>query len=187
MVESTGIGPDHRTTAADLGLSSEDQVAAHARLAGIIRSNGAIPAVQLQCAGRKSLHQVPWQGGGQNSPVPLDEGGWIPWAPSAVPFGGLTVPREMTMADIDVVVEDFEESARLADHAGYDVVEIHAAHGYLLHQFLSPRSNPRSDDYGGSLENRMRLALRVTKPVREAFPADKPAWCHSLVATNIVG
>ncbi|MHA7272951.1 NADH:flavin oxidoreductase/NADH oxidase [Arthrobacter sp. TMT4-20] len=183
MVESTGIGPDHRTTAADLGLWSEDQVAAHTRLAGIIRSNGAIPAVQLQCAGRKSSHQVPWQGGGQNSPVSLDDGGWTPGAPSAVPFGGLTVPREMTVADIDVVVEAFAESARLADRAKYDVVEIHAAHGYLLHQFLSPLSNQRSDDYGGSLENRMRLALRVSKAVRDAFPEDKPVFVR-MTATD---
>lgn len=183
MVESTGIGPDHRTTAADLGLWSEDQVAAHARLAGIIRSNGAIPAVQLQCAGRKSSHQVPWQGGGQNSPVSLGDGGWTPWAPSAVSFGGLTVPREMTVADIDVVVEAFAESARLADRAGYDVVEIHAAHGYLLHQFLSPLSNQRSDEYGGSLQNRMRLALRVTKAVRKVFPEDKPVFVR-MTATD---
>lgn len=183
MVESTAIGPDHRSTAADLGLWNEEQAALHARLTGVIRRSGAVPAVQLQCAGRKSSHQVPWQKGGQNSPLPLDAGGWTPWAPSAVAFGDLTVPREMTAADVESVVKAFAASARLADHAGYDVVEIHAAHGYLLHQFLSPLSNRRSDEYGGSLENRMRLALRAAQAVREALPADKVVFVR-MTATD---
>jgi 2,4-dienoyl-CoA reductase-like NADH-dependent reductase (Old Yellow Enzyme family) len=176
MVESTAIGPRHRTTASDLGLWNGRQVHAHSKLAAGIRGAGAVSAVQLQSAGRKSSHKVPWLGGGQNSPVALEEGGWIPMAPSARPFGNLAVPAEMTVGDIDEVVEDFAHAASNAHEAGYDVVEIHAAHGYLLHQFLSPLSNHREDDYGGSLVNRMRLPLRVAQAVRDTFPQHKPVF-----------
>jgi 2,4-dienoyl-CoA reductase-like NADH-dependent reductase (Old Yellow Enzyme family) len=183
MVESTAIGPRHRTTASDLGLWNGHQVQAHSRLASDIRGAGAVAAVQLQSAGRKSSHNVPWVGGGQNSPVALEEGGWIPVAPSARPFGNLTVPAEMTVGEIDEVVEDFAHAASNAHEAGYDVVEIHAAHGYLLHQFLSPLSNHRLDNYGGSLENRMRLPLRVAQTVRDTFPQHKPVFVR-ITATD---
>jgi 2,4-dienoyl-CoA reductase-like NADH-dependent reductase (Old Yellow Enzyme family) len=183
MVESTAIGPRHRTTASDLGLWNGHQVQAHSKLAAGIRDAGAVSAVQLQSAGRKSSHKVPWLGGGQNSPVAPDEGGWIPMAPSATPFGNLTVPAQMTAGDIDEVVDDFAHAASNAHEAGYDVVEIHAAHGYLLHQFLSPLSNQREDDYGGSLENRMRLPLRVAQAVRHTFPQHKPVFVR-MTATD---
>ena len=183
IVESTAIGPRHRTTANDLGLWNGQQVQAHSRLAADIRGAGAVAAVQLQSAGRKSSHKVPWLGEGQNSPVALDEGGWIPMAPSPKPFGNLTVPAEMTVGEIDEVVDDFAHAASNAHEAGYDVVEIHAAHGYLLHQFLSPLSNHRLDDYGGSLENRMRLPLRVSQAVRDNFPQHKPVFVR-ITATD---
>ncbi|MDZ5446980.1 NADH:flavin oxidoreductase/NADH oxidase [Micromonospora sp. 4G57] len=174
LVESTAVGPRHRSTAADLGLWNKEQAGAHRRLTSFILDAGAVPAVQLQCAGRKSSHQRPWEGKGQNGAVPPAVGGWTPLAPSAIPFGDLSEPCEAMPEDIDEVVAAFARSAALAHEAGYQAVEVHAGHGYLLHQFLSPLSNHRTDEYGGSLENRMRLTLRVAQSVREAFPADKP-------------
>jgi 2,4-dienoyl-CoA reductase-like NADH-dependent reductase (Old Yellow Enzyme family) len=111
--------------------------------------------------------------------VKPEQGGWPTLAPSALPYSpGYPLPRAMTLADIDAVVARFEEAARLALAAGFDVVELHFAHGYLLHEFLSPFSNQRSDDYGGSRQNRMRLALRVARAVRAAWPADKPLFAR---------
>jgi 2,4-dienoyl-CoA reductase-like NADH-dependent reductase (Old Yellow Enzyme family) len=183
MVESTAIGPRHRTTAHDLGIWSADQVRAHRKLAAQIKDLGAVASVQLQSAGRKSSHLVPWVGKGQNGAVPVEDGGWIPMAPSAKPFGELAIPEAMTHADINELVEAFAQAAVNAHDAGYDVVEMHAAHGYLLHQFLSPLTNCRRDDFGGGLENRMRLPLRVCKAVRDAFPQDKPVFVR-ITATD---
>jgi 2,4-dienoyl-CoA reductase-like NADH-dependent reductase (Old Yellow Enzyme family) len=183
MVESTAVGPRHRTTPHDLGIWSAEQVEGHRMLAAQIKELGSVAAVQLNSAGRKSSHRQPWVQSGQNSAVPIEEGGWVPLAPSAKAFGKLTTPAEMTTADIDGVVEAFAAATGNAHEAGYDVVEIHAAHGYLLHQFLSPVSNARQDGYGGSLENRMRLPLRVAKAVRAAFPPEKPVFVR-ITATD---
>lgn len=183
MVESNAVGPLHRTTAADLGIWNEEQAAAHRRLTSFITGRGSVPAVQLLAAGRKGSHQVPWEGGGQNGRVSKADGGWDLIAPSATPFGDLSVPREADHSDIDEVVEAFAHAARMADLAGYQVVEIHAAHGYLLHQFLSPLANHRTDEYGGSLHNRMRLPLRVAGAVRAAFPGEKPVFVR-ITATD---
>lgn len=183
MVESNAVGPLHRTTSADLGIWNEDQAAAHGRLTSFIAGRGAVPAIQLLAAGRKGSHRVPWEGEGQNGPVGLADGGWELIAPSAIPFGALSMPREAGEADLDEVVEAFAHAAGMADLAGYQVVEIHAAHGYLLHQFLSPLSNHRTDQYGGSPRNRMRLPLRVARAVREAFPAAKPVFVR-ITATD---
>ncbi|MFC9435392.1 NADH:flavin oxidoreductase/NADH oxidase [Nocardia sp. NPDC057030] len=174
MVEASAVGPLHRTTTADLGIWNEDQAAAHRRLTAFIRERGTVPGIQLQAAGRKGSHQLPWVGAGQNGSVGAADGGWPTFGPSAIPFGDLAVPREADHADIDEVVEAFARAARMADLAGYRVVEIQAAHGYLLHEFLSPLSNRRTDEYGGSPQNRMRLALRVARAVRDAFPAGNP-------------
>ncbi|MGW4591400.1 NADH:flavin oxidoreductase/NADH oxidase [Amycolatopsis thermoflava] len=183
MVESAAVGPLHRTTSADLGIWNEDQAAAHRRLTSFLSERGTVPAIQLLAAGRKGSHQVPWVGEGQNGPVSVAEGGWELIAPSPVPFGDLSVPREAGHADLDEVVEAFANAARMAHLAGYEVVEIHAAHGYILHQFLSPLSNHRTDEYGGSLQNRMRLPLRVARAVREAFPDEKPVFVR-ITATD---
>lgn len=185
MVESTAIGPQHRTTSADLGIWNQEQVIAHKRITEFIREAGAVPAVQLQCAGRKSSHMLPWKEEGQNSPVGLSDGGWTPLAPSPVPFGNLTIPQGMSAEEIDDVVTAFVRAARLSHDADYEIVEIHAGHGYLLHQFLSPLANQRTDEYGGSLENRMRLPLRVAAAVRDAFPNDKPVFLR-ITATDWV-
>ncbi|MFL4909719.1 NADH:flavin oxidoreductase/NADH oxidase [Streptomyces sp. MMS24-I2-30] len=178
MVESNAVGPLHRTTSADLGIWNEEQAAAHRRLTSFITERGTVPAIQLLAAGRKGSHQLPWAGEGQNGPVRVADGGWETIAPSVIPFGDLSVPREADHDDIDEVVEAFAQAARMSHLAGYQVVEIHAAHGYILHQFLSPLSNRRTDEYGGSLQNRMRLPLRVARAVREAFPAEKPVFAR---------
>jgi 2,4-dienoyl-CoA reductase-like NADH-dependent reductase (Old Yellow Enzyme family) len=183
MVESTAVGARHRTTSHDLGLWSPEQVAGHRMLTAQIKELGSVAAVQLNSAGRKSSHRQPWVQNGQNSAVPVEDGGWVPLAPSARAFGKLTVPAEMSTADLDNVVDAFAAATGNAHDAGYDVVEIHAAHGYLLHQFLSPVSNARQDAYGGSLENRMRLPLRVAKAVRDAFPPEKPVFVR-ITATD---
>lgn len=185
MIESTAVGPRHRTTAHDLGLWNAAQVDGHKALTAQIKSFGSLAGVQLNSAGRKSSHMVPGVQGGQNAPVSVDDGGWVPLAPSAKSFGNLTLPAEMTVADIDEVVDAFAAAAWKARDAGYDLIEVHAAHGYLLHQFLSPVSNERDDEYGGSLENRMRFPLRVCRAVRDAFPQDKPVFVR-LTATDWV-
>ncbi|WP_405160875.1 NADH:flavin oxidoreductase/NADH oxidase [Nocardia sp. NBC_01499] len=174
MVEASAVGPLHRTTTADLGIWNEDQAAVHRRLTSFIRERGTVPGIQLQAAGRKGSHQLPWVGAGQNGSVRAAGGGWQTFGPSPIPFGDLATPREADHADIDEVVAAFAHAARMADLAGYQVVEIQASHGYLLHQFLSPLSNRRTDEYGGSPQNRMRLALQVARAVRDAFPADNP-------------
>ncbi|WP_020670131.1 NADH:flavin oxidoreductase/NADH oxidase [Amycolatopsis nigrescens] len=183
MVESTAVGPLHRTTSADLGIWTEEQAIAHRRLTSFITRHGAVPAIQLLAAGRKGSHQVPWEGAGQNGSVGVADGGWDVIAPSAIPFGDLPVPREAGQADLDEVVAAFAKATRMSHLAGYRAVEIHASHGYLLHQFLSPLANHRTDEYGGSPRNRMRFPLRVARAVREAFPADKPVFVR-ITATD---
>jgi 2,4-dienoyl-CoA reductase-like NADH-dependent reductase (Old Yellow Enzyme family) len=185
MVEGTAIGPTHRTTSADLGIWSEEQVAAHRRLTGFIAEHGPVPAIQLNAPGRKGSHKLLWEGAGQNAAVSVADGGWDLVAPSAIPFGDLAVPREASPADLDELVETYVRAARNAHEAGYQVLELIAGHGYLLHQFLSPLSNHRTDEYGGSLDNRMRFPLRVARAVREAFPPEK-ALCIRITATDYV-
>jgi 2,4-dienoyl-CoA reductase-like NADH-dependent reductase (Old Yellow Enzyme family) len=183
MVESTAVGPRHRTTSADLGIWTEEQAVAHRRLTSFIAGHGAVPAIQLLAAGRKGSHRVPWEGEGQNGPVGVSDGGWGVFGPSAIPFGDLAVPREATQADLDEVVVAFAQATRMSHLAGYQAVEIHASHGYLLHQFLSPLANHRTDEYGGSPRNRMRFPLRVARAVRQAFPAGKPVFVR-ITATD---
>src|SRR5690606_18285788 len=185
VVESTAVGPSHRTTAADLGIWTEEQALAHRRLTSFIADQGSVPGIQLLAAGRKGSHQRPWVGEGQNSPVSVADGGWELIAPSPIPFGHLTPPRAPGLAAPDEVVAAFAHAARMSDLAGYEVVEIHASHGYLLHQFLSPLANRRTDEHGGSLQNRMRFPLRVARAVREAFPAHKPVFVR-ITATDWV-
>lgn len=174
VVESTAVAAKHRTTDHDLGLYADDQVLGHRAITDGIHAGGALAAVQLQCAGRKSSHQVPWVEKGQRTPQAVSSGGWIPEAPSALPFGDLHTPSPLDESRMEQLLEDFVKATRRADKAGYDAVEIHAANGYLLHQFLSPLSNLRTDRYGGSLENRMRFPLSVIEAVRSAWPEPKP-------------
>jgi 2,4-dienoyl-CoA reductase-like NADH-dependent reductase (Old Yellow Enzyme family) len=170
VTEATAVVPEGRITPQDLGLWSDEQIAGHARLARVIASTGAVPGTQIAHAGRKASSNPPWVGG-----VAADENhGWTPLAPSAVGFPGLREPRAMTEEDILSTVQAFAATARRAMEAGYRFIEIHAAHGYLLHQFLSPLSNQRNDGWGGDFAGRTRLTLEVVRAVRAAMPEEVP-------------
>jgi 2,4-dienoyl-CoA reductase-like NADH-dependent reductase (Old Yellow Enzyme family) len=174
MAEATGVSPEGRISPGDTGIWNDDQMAAFKRITGFISSRGAVPGVQLAHAGRKASTQVPWKGG---RPLSASEGAWTTLGPSAIPFDdGFPASREMTVEDIDRVVSKFVAATGRAVRAGFQVVEVHAAHGYLLHEFLSPLSNHRTDAYGGPLENRARFAVRVARAVRLAFPPDRPVF-----------
>jgi 2,4-dienoyl-CoA reductase-like NADH-dependent reductase (Old Yellow Enzyme family) len=171
MVEFTAVVPEGRISPGDVGMWSDAHTEAFAPITRFVKEQGAVPGIQLAHAGRKASANLPWLGGGPLSP---GEGAWQTLGPSPVAFTGFPTPREMTVSDIDAAVEQFAAAARYSLAAGFEVVEIHMAHGYLLHEFLSPLSNHRVDDYGGSLENRMRLPLRVAQAVRRAWPAELP-------------
>jgi len=173
IVEATGVTPDGRITPGDLGIWSDGHIAPLAHIARFVHSQGAVAGIQLAHAGRKASTAAPWTGGATLATP--GQGGWPVVAPSAIAFHpGDPLPVALDEAGIDRIVDAFEAAARRALAAGFKVIEIHAAHGYLLHQFLSPHSNARGDDYGGSLENRMRFVLRVTERLRAAVPAELP-------------
>ena len=171
ILEATAVSPEGRITPYDLGLYSDANEAALARVVGAIRTYAPIKvAIQLSHAGRKASSAAPWDGGAQIAPDAAL--GWPTEAPSAVPHApGEHAPHALGLADLARVRDDFARATRRVDG-----IEIHGAHGYLLHQFLSPLANHRDDRYGGSLENRMRFPLEVFEAVRDAFPADKPVW-----------
>ena len=172
-IEATAVLPEGRITYADTGLWNEETAAAIARTVESIRRWSQIPvALQLAHAGRKASTEVPWKGGRQIPPG--DALGWQTVAPSAIPFNdGQVPPAALDREGMRYVRDAFASAAARAAVAGIDLVQLHAAHGYLLHQFLSPLSNQRADEYGGSLENRMRFPLEVFDAVRAAFPAEK--------------
>ncbi|GIZ52329.1 NADH:flavin oxidoreductase/NADH oxidase [Noviherbaspirillum aridicola] len=173
ILEATAVEPEGRISPADLGLWSDDTEAALARVLQAVRRYSPMPiAVQLAHAGRKASTRVPWEGGQSILP---EDGGWITSAPSALKYADHdATPIALDEAGLRRVRDRFVDAARRADRLGIDAIEVHAAHGYLLHQFLSPLSNQRTDACGGSLENRMRFPLEVYDAVRAAFPADKP-------------
>lgn len=174
IMEATAVVPEGRISPADLGLWDDRHVDALKPITEFIKSQGSVPAIQLAHAGRKACTDKPWLGG---KPVSITDGGWQPLAPTALAFTAAhTEPRCMDMQDIDNVVTAFSAAAERALEAGLDVVEIHMAHGYLLHEFLSPLSNQREDEYGGSFENRIRLPLRVVLTVREVWPEHLPVF-----------
>jgi 2,4-dienoyl-CoA reductase-like NADH-dependent reductase (Old Yellow Enzyme family) len=174
MVEASGVSAEGRITAWDSGLWSEEHAHAFEPIVHFVEKNGAVAGIQLAHAGRKASTDVPWRGG---SPITSGPHSWTPLAPSAIPFReGHPVPHALTPEEIDTVVEQFADSTDLAREAGFHVVEIHAAHGYLLHEFLSPLSNTREDAYGGSRENRMRFPLRVVEAVRARWPDTLPLF-----------
>lgn len=169
MVEATGVVPEGRISPRCLGLYTDEQEAAFARIVPLVKAHGARIGIQLAHAGRKAS-TYPSLPGQPTGSVPESEGGWRTVAPSAIPFGGYAVPRELTAAEIEGVVASFTASAHRAVRAGFDLVEVHAAHGYLLHEFLSPLSNQREDAYGGTPENRARLVREVVRAIRAEFP-----------------
>jgi 2,4-dienoyl-CoA reductase-like NADH-dependent reductase (Old Yellow Enzyme family) len=172
MMEATAVSPEGRITPYDLGLWTDHQAEAFRPIVSFIKEQGATPAIQIAHAGRKACSDQPWKGG---LPIKQKDQGWQPLAPSALLFSpDSCMPKEMNQADIDNVMGQFAEATNRALIAGFDVLEIHMAHGYLLHEFLSPLTNRRTDLYGGSFENRSRLPLQVAKIVRELWPDDKP-------------
>jgi 2,4-dienoyl-CoA reductase-like NADH-dependent reductase (Old Yellow Enzyme family) len=174
VVEATAVTAEGRISPGDVGLWSDAHAEPLARIARFVRAQGAVAGIQLAHAGRKASCDVPWRGGGPLSP---GEGGWTVIAPSAVPFDeDRPVPVAMDEGAIEATVGAFASAARRAREAGFQVIEIHAAHGYLLHEFLSPLSNRRTDAFGGTLENRMRLTLRVVDAVREELPDAFPLF-----------
>jgi 2,4-dienoyl-CoA reductase (NADPH2) len=174
MVEATAVTREVRITPGDLGIWDDRHVEPLTRIARFLQQQGAVPGIQLAHAGRKASCDLPWKGG---APISPSQGGWSVVGPSPVPFQeGGPVPRELDEAGIEAVAAAFAMAARRARRAGFRVLEIHAAHGYLLHEFLSPLSNRRTDSYGGSLENRMRLPLRVAQEVRRVMPDNLPLF-----------
>lgn len=173
IAEATGVVPEGRITPQCCGIWNDEQVAAWKRIVDFCHTQDAKIALQLQHAGRKASTYGPFDPDKSGS-VPVEQGGWETIGPSAIPFPGLATPREATEADIAEVIRAFADGARRADQAGFDAVELHAAHGYLLFQFLSPLSNHRTDGYGGDLAGRARLLLEVTRAVRKVWPEEKP-------------
>jgi 2,4-dienoyl-CoA reductase-like NADH-dependent reductase (Old Yellow Enzyme family) len=172
-VEATAVTPEGRISPQDLGLWKDEQVEPLARVVRFLKENGTVAGIQLAHAGRKASLARPWEGG-----VPLgpEDGGWAPIrAASPIPFAeGYPTPRPLDIAELGGIVDAFATGAQRALKAGFQLVEIHGAHGYLLHSFLSPLSNHRTDDYGGSFENRTRLLREVVGGVREVWPAELP-------------
>ncbi|MBU6347804.1 MAG: NADH:flavin oxidoreductase/NADH oxidase [Actinomycetales bacterium] len=163
MVEATGVTPQGRISPACLGIWTDKQAQYLSELPRFAQKFDVKMGIQLAHAGRKAGTAAPWQGG---KPLAEDEGGWESVAPSAIPFGNYPTPHEMTLAEINQIRHDFVSAAERALFAGFDVIELHVAHGYLLHEFLSPISNQRSDEYGGSFEYRIRLLLEIVREIR---------------------
>lgn len=174
MAEASGVQEVGRISPGDTGLYLDAHVESWSPIVQFLKQQGAVTGIQLGHAGRKASTDAPWRGG---KPLSKQQGGWTPVSVSPLPFAeGYAVPKELTLAEIDQVIKDFESAAHRALAAGFQIVELHAAHGYLLHQFLSPLVNKRTDSYGGSFQNRIRLLIRVTQAVREVWPESYPLF-----------
>ncbi|MEU1038554.1 NADH:flavin oxidoreductase/NADH oxidase [Streptomyces sp. NPDC005907] len=174
VVEATAVTPEGRISPYDLGIWNDTQTDAFRRITRFLTAQGTVPAIQLAHSGRKASTDRPWKGG---APVGADAHGWQPLAPSALAFDEKhPVPTELTVPRIHEITGQFADAARRALAAGFEIAEIHGAHGYLINEFLSPHSNHRTDAYGGSYENRTRFALEVVDAVREVWPDDKPLF-----------
>jgi len=172
--EATAVSADGRITPGDAGLYKEEHIEKWRRITDFIHQQGAVAGIQLAHAGRKASCSVPWNGGSQ---LKEKDGGWRTVAPSAIPFNpDDDVPQALNSEGISNVIADFKVAAQRSLEAGYKVLEIHAAHGYLIHQFLSPLSNNRTDSYGGSFENRIRLLLEIVKAIQTAWPQNLPLF-----------
>lgn len=172
--EATAVSPEGRITPDDAGIWNDEQANAYSRITDFIKSQNSIPGIQIAHAGRKASTFSPWKGSGEAKPA---NGGWQTVAPSAVKFtDNYPDPKELSKDEIAVVVKQFADGAKRSLQAGFRVIEIHMAHGYLIHQFLSPLSNKRTDEYGGSFENRIRLALKVAEAVRKVVSESLPLF-----------
>jgi 2,4-dienoyl-CoA reductase-like NADH-dependent reductase (Old Yellow Enzyme family) len=172
LTEAAAVVPEGRISPQDAGIWNDEQQEAWRRIVEFVHGQGAAIGVQLAHAGRKASTYRPWAG--ESGSVPVAEGGWTTSGPSAVPFPGYAEPAALTVEEIAGVVTAFAQAAERAVRAGFDTVEIHAAHGYLLHEFLSPLSNQRDDEYGGSFDNRVRMLLETVEAVRDSLPDTAP-------------
>jgi 2,4-dienoyl-CoA reductase-like NADH-dependent reductase (Old Yellow Enzyme family) len=175
ITEANAVSPGGRISYGDLGIYKDEHIAKLKQITDFIHQHGAFAGTQLAHAGRKASHEIPWKGGAQ---IPADQpNGWKSVAPSAVAFTeNEAAPVELDKAGIEKIKADFKVAAARALAAGFDVIELHGAHGYLIHEFLSPLSNHRTDEYGGSFENRIRLLLEIIKSVKETWPAENPLF-----------
>jgi 2,4-dienoyl-CoA reductase-like NADH-dependent reductase (Old Yellow Enzyme family) len=175
FTEATAVSPEGRITAGDLGIYKDEHITKLKQISDFIHQHGAVAGIQLAHAGRKASRILPWKGGAQ---IPSDgEGGWKTLAPSDIPFAeSEEAPLALDKAGIEKVKADFKVATLRAIAAGFKVIELHGAHGYLMHEFLSPISNRRSDEYGGSFENRIRLLLEITETVRAVWPEENPLF-----------
>ncbi|HUZ57869.1 MAG TPA: NADH:flavin oxidoreductase/NADH oxidase [Hanamia sp.] len=174
FTEATAISPEGRITPDDLGIWKDEHISFLKKITHFIKQNGAVPGIQLAHAGRKASHLSPWKG---RHPIKDNEGGWETLAPSAIAFKeGELLPKQMTRGEIVQFVKDFRSATKRAVEAGFEVFEIHAAHGYLLNEFLSPLSNHRDDEYGGLFENRIRVLLEIVKEMRKVITKKYPLF-----------
>ena len=174
FAEATAVSPEGRITLDDLGIWKDEHIEFLKRITKFLEEHGAVPGIQLAHAGRKASHFSPWKGG---NALQKDEGAWQTLAPSAVAYKqGGPLPKEMSRDDINKVITDFGTAAERGLKAGFKVFEIHAAHGYLINEFLSPLSNKRSDEYGGSFENRIKILLEIIEAVRKIIKKELPLF-----------
>ena len=175
ITEATAVSPEGRISFADLGIWKNEHISKLKEMTNFIEEQGSVAGVQLAHAGRKASHQQPWNGGKQI--LPTDENGWDTVSSSAIPFSASEIaPHELDKAGIVKIIDDFKAAAGRALAAGFKVIELHGAHGYLIHQFLSPVSNRRTDEYGGSFEHRIRFLIEVINAVKEVWPAEYPLF-----------
>jgi 2,4-dienoyl-CoA reductase-like NADH-dependent reductase (Old Yellow Enzyme family) len=185
MVEASAVSPEGRISPDDSGMWSDAHAEAFVPITRFIRGQGSVAAIQLAHAGRKGSCSLPWLGG---QPLGMDACGWQPFGPGDLPFDvGHPVPRALTLDEMDEIEANFRTAARRAITAGFQVIEIHMAHGYLLHEFLSPLVNQRTDDYGGDLENRLRFPLRIATAVREEWPSELPLFVRISATDWVAG
>lgn len=174
ITEATAVSPEGRISPDDLGIWKDEHISGLKEVVNFLKAHGSVPGIQLAHAGRKASTTSPWKGG---KLISEEAGGWEPVAPSAIPFyEGNPAPRELDKEGIEKVKIDFRNAAERALKAGFEVIEIHAAHGYLFHEFLSPLTNKRTDAYGGSFENRSRLLMEVVQEVRKVWPEELPLF-----------
>jgi len=174
FTEATAVSAEGRISTKDLGIWKDEHIPFLKRITGFIEKQGSIPGIQLAHAGRKSSELPPWEG---SKAVAKEEGGWQTYAPSAIAFKeGDAVPKKLSINEIKTIIQDFQNAAVRAKKAGFKVIELHGAHGYLINEFLSPISNKRMDEYGGSFENRTRFLLQIIESVRKVWPGDYPLF-----------
>lgn len=174
FTEATAVSPEGRITPSDLGIWKDEHIVFLNQITTFIEAHGAVPSIQLAHAGRKASHHLPWKG---SAVLTSEEGGWQTLAPSAVPYKeSEPLPKEITKDDIQKVINDFRDAVKRSMKAGFKIIEIHAAHGYLLNEFMSPLSNVRTDEYGGSFENRIRLLLEIVEATRKVWTKEHPLF-----------